>query len=75
MTQDHDWPEPSDTELLDVHWLRTSEVARRLKVDPRTVRRWLEARRMDYIQLPGGERRIPLSELERVLMVYPRETP
>lgn len=47
--------------------LRTvEEAARRLGLKPRTVRRWVFLRKIDYVKV-GGAVRIAESELERVI--------
>jgi excisionase family DNA binding protein len=38
-------------------WLRTSEVARRLHVQPRTVLRWASEGRLEHRRTLGGHRR------------------
>jgi excisionase family DNA binding protein len=38
-------------------WLRTSEVARRLQVQPRTVLRWASEGRLEHRRTLGGHRR------------------
>ena len=47
--------------------LRVGVVAALLEVNARTVRRWLTGRRIAFYVTPGGERRIPKSEIERIL--------
>lgn len=47
--------------------LRVGQVASLLGVNPRTVRRWLTSRQVNFYTTPGGERRVPLSEVERIL--------
>ena len=51
---------------------RVGEFASLLDVNPRTVRRWMARGLLSYAQLPGGERRIPCSELESVIQHHPR---
>jgi excisionase family DNA binding protein len=46
--------------------LTTAEVARRLRVEVITVQRWLHAGKMKGTKLPGGEWRVPASEVERM---------
>lgn len=48
-------------------FLRTGLVASFLGVSPRTIRRWLVLGQIDCFTTPGGERRIPVSEIERLL--------
>jgi len=47
---------------------RTGKAASLLGVHPRTVRRWLNAGLLGYVELPSGERRIPQSEMEPFLI-------
>ena len=49
------------------HYLRTGQVAKLLGVNARTVRRWIALRQIDCFSTPGGERRVPMSEVERIL--------
>lgn len=46
--------------------LRASTVSRRLRVDVATVRRWIVAKKIIAITLPGGYYRIPASEVDRI---------
>ncbi len=48
-------------------YFRSGEVAALLGVNPRTVRRWLTWRQLAFYTTPGGERRVPKSEVERIL--------
>lgn len=41
-------------------------VARKLGVNPRTVRRWCESGKCDYRKTVGGRRLIPITELRRL---------
>ena len=48
--------------------LTTSEVAARLAVSPKTVRRWVERGYLpNAVQPPGGHVRIPESDVEAML--------
>lgn len=47
--------------------LTVREVARLLRVAESTVRKWVAAERVPFIELPGGEYRIPRTELIRGL--------
>lgn len=47
--------------------MRPGEFARRLGVHSETVRRWLAKGDLEYVRFPSGERRIPESELTRML--------
>ena len=48
-------------------YLRTGQVANLLGVNARTVRRWLTRHQVEFFTTPGGERRVPVSEVERIL--------
>ncbi|MCH8281083.1 MAG: helix-turn-helix domain-containing protein [Chloroflexi bacterium] len=48
-------------------YLRTGEVAELLGVNPRTIRRWIALRQIRCFTTPGGENRVPKSEVERIL--------
>ena len=50
-------------------WLALGAAARVVGVDPDTLRRWADAGRVRSFTTPGGHRRFPRSELERVLAV------
>ncbi len=45
------------------HLLTVSEAAELLNVSERTVRRWIEAESIPYLELPGGGYRIPQGAL------------
>jgi excisionase family DNA binding protein len=45
----------------------TSEAAEILSVSPRTVVNWIKKDLIPYVELPGGEYRIPLNALLRSL--------
>jgi excisionase family DNA binding protein len=47
-------------------FLRTSEVAQRLHVSPKTVSRWAKEGRLPYLSTLGGHRRFPASEIDRL---------
>jgi excisionase family DNA binding protein len=47
----------------DIRLLTTGEVARMLRVNPRTVNNWIKQDRIPYLELPGGEYRVPLAGL------------
>lgn len=48
-------------------FLRTSEVALRLHVSPKTVARWAKEGRLPYLATLGGHRRFPAAAIERLL--------
>ncbi len=47
--------------------LRPGDVASRIGVSRNTVRRWAAANQIRSVSLPGGERRIPEDEVNRIL--------
>ena len=47
--------------------LTPAEVARMLRVDPKTVTRWAAAGRLDSIRTPGGHRRFRESVVRALL--------
>lgn len=47
--------------------LTPGEVARILRVDPKTVTRWALAGRIDSIRTPGGHRRYREADVEALL--------
>lgn len=49
--------------------LTPKEVAERIKVDPKTVTRWARAGRIASAKTLGGHRRIPESEVRRILQL------
>ena len=46
---------------------RRAQFAREIGVSEATVKPWLDRRQITFVRLPGGERRIPASELQRIL--------
>lgn len=46
---------------------RPSELAVMLRVNPGTVRRWIATGLVQSITTPGGHRRIPASEVDRIM--------
>ena len=44
--------------------LTIPEVAELLKVKPRTIRRWIELRKIAFVNLPGGDKRFKAEWLE-----------
>lgn len=47
-------------------YLRTSEVATRLQVSPKTVARWAKEGRLPYLATLGGHRRFPTDAIDRL---------
>ncbi|MFA5891385.1 MAG: helix-turn-helix domain-containing protein [Actinomycetota bacterium] len=48
-------------------YLRTSEVAGRLHVSPKTIARWAKEGRLPYLATLGGHRRFPASTIEQLV--------
>lgn len=48
-------------------YLRTSEVAMRLQVSPKTVARWAKEGRLPYLATLGGHRRFPASAIDTLV--------
>lgn len=48
-------------------YLRTSEVALRLQVSPKTIARWAKEGRLPYQATLGGHRRFPASAVDRMV--------
>ena len=55
------------TELPGFDTLTAPEVAAYLRVDVHTVQRWLRQGLMAGVRTPGGDWRIPRSEVEKML--------
>ena len=47
-------------------YLRTSEVAQKLHVSPKTVSRWAKEGRLPFLSTLGGHRRFPSSEIDKL---------
>ena len=54
-------------------WIGFGEAARRLDVHPNTLRRWEREGRLHIVRTPGGWRKVPESELRRLLGDTQRE--
>lgn len=50
--------------------LNVTQVAKILKVNPATVRRWIKTGKMPAIQLPGGMFKVYGSTLDEILKEY-----
>lgn len=48
-------------------YLRTSEVALKLQVSPKTVSRWAKEGRLPYLATLGGHRRFPAAAIEELM--------
>lgn len=53
--------------LLTKHRLRIAEAAFLLECHPDTVRGWMERGKVEYIRMPGGERRVLMTSLRPYL--------
>jgi excisionase family DNA binding protein len=51
-----------DVELLTIH-----EVAETFRCDDETVRRWVKARKLPAVSMPGGGYRIRREDIEKIL--------
>jgi len=51
---------------LRERYLRTSEVAMKLQVSPKTVARWAKEGRLPYLATLGGHRRYPQAAIEQL---------
>jgi excisionase family DNA binding protein len=61
--------EPSPPTAESDGWLALGPAARLLGVDPDTLRRWADAKRVQSFTTPGGHRRFARRELDRVLAI------
>ena len=52
--------------MPDPAFLEVKTVARFFSVSPNTVYSWIRQGKIDFITLPGGTRRVPLSEVARL---------
>jgi len=63
----------------DKRYLSRQEVAMLFEVSPHTVYRWTREGRLPYVLTPGGRRRYPRDEIQRLaatwLQVYRLERP
>lgn len=55
------------SENEDEKLLTPSEVAKRFRVDPKTVTRWAKAGKLSSIRTLGGHRRFKASEIEALI--------
>src|SRR5207245_10077901 len=53
--------------MADDKLLKTADVARMFRVDPKTVTRWAVSGKISAVQTLGGHRRYYLSEIERAI--------
>lgn len=59
-------PETADTADYD-QLLRPQDVALIFRVDPKTVTRWANKKRLTSVRTPGGHRRFKKSEIDILL--------
>lgn len=52
---------------MEVVLLTPGEVARKFRVDPKTVTRWAAAGKISSIRTPGGHRRFRADEVQALL--------
>jgi excisionase family DNA binding protein len=57
----------------DTQLLTPREVAERLRVSPKTVRRWVRKRTLDVCILPSGRYLIPVQAIEEVETIRARD--
>ncbi len=50
----------------DGSYIRTAEVARILRVSPKTVSRWAREGKLPHLVTLGGHRRFPAAEIEQL---------
>lgn len=55
-------------EYLDDHYITTGEVAKILRVSPKTVARWAKEGRLPHLVTLGGHRRFPASAIEELAL-------
>ncbi|MGH2704369.1 MAG: MerR family transcriptional regulator [Actinomycetota bacterium] len=56
-------------------YLRTSQVARLLKVSPVTILRWVREQKLPYLLTIGGHYRFPPETIERLSQRLRKESP
>lgn len=54
--------------------LTPSEVAKRFKVDPKTVTRWAKAGKLNSFRTLGGHRRFKASDVEAIINMKGNDT-
>lgn len=59
--------EDEDSDLSDDDWLPVGDIADRLGVHEDTIRNWCDDGKMKHGRLPNGDRRIPESEIMRIV--------
>lgn len=60
-------PRPSRTDVPRLTALRLADVAKALDVSDSTIRNWIRDKKVRAVKLLGGEYRIPVSEVERIV--------
>jgi len=56
-------------------YLKTSEVAMKLQVSPKTVARWAKEGRLPYLATLGGHRRFPAAAIDEMVGTLSRLEP
>jgi excisionase family DNA binding protein len=56
-------------------YLKTSEVAMKLQVSPKTVARWAKEGRLPYLATLGGHRRFPAAAIDEMVGALSRLEP
>lgn len=64
-----------DPARTDRRYLSRAEVARLFDVSPHTIYRWTREGRLPYVLTPGGRRRYPREEVERLAETWSRVHP
>lgn len=54
--------------MTDEQLLTTGEIAKQLRVDPATVRRWAREGRIPWFPTPGGHTRFRLADVRAALI-------
>lgn len=52
---------------LGPRYLKTGEVARMLRVNPKTITRWVAAGKLSYIRTVGGHLRFPEADIIKIV--------
>ena len=60
-------PEQDQGEKMEERLLRSEEVARLFRVDPKTVSRWVAAGKIESIRTPGGRHRFAESQVRKLM--------
>jgi excisionase family DNA binding protein len=63
---DRKWSEERSAPAHPTEYLKPSEAADLLRVNPRTVKRWLQEGRLAGFQTPGGHWRVTVASVDRL---------